>query len=100
MRPCRHLGGAAEPVQPLTPQCCLARWEDGEQVTRHLEGPDRWEVHSAEEVVLCMDHLTIQVVQQVSGGGVGAGHWAHGAGPTERGPGKGPPVVSTLLAPH
>lgn len=73
-------GRSAPPnILPLAPS-----WEDGELVKKTLDAPDRWEVHSAEEVAVTLSDLPpFRVLQQpnqlVSGGagnvGVGACLW-------------------------
>lgn len=40
------------------------RWEDGELVHKTLEEPNRWEVHSAEEVAVTLGDLRLRIIQQ------------------------------------
>lgn len=40
------------------------RWEDGERVRKRLEEPNRWEVHSAEEVDVTLGDLRLRILQQ------------------------------------
>lgn len=42
------------------------RWEDGQMVTKTLQALDRWEVHSAERLVVSLAGLRLAVVQQAS----------------------------------
>eukprot|EP00887_Chlorella_sp_A99_P005515 scaffold1.g5515.t1 len=61
----------------------FSRWEDGKLVAKTLHEPDRWEVHSAEEVAVTLADLRLAVLQAprqlVSGSagnvGVGAAVW-------------------------
>lgn len=39
------------------------RWEDGENISKTLLLPDRWEIHSAEKVLLTLNKLQILVLQ-------------------------------------
>jgi hypothetical protein len=41
-------------------------WEDGEQVERRLEKPDRWQLHSADQVTLVIDDVEVTINQKVS----------------------------------
>lgn len=40
------------------------RWEDGELVQKTLTEPNRWEVHSAEEVAVTLGDLRLRILQQ------------------------------------
>ena len=68
---------AASPLPPsLLPLCrrpprpdpfhhlAGCRWEDGELVQKTLTEPNRWEVHSAEEVAVTLGDLRLRILQQ------------------------------------
>jgi hypothetical protein len=40
-------------------------WEDGEPVERWLEKPDRWQLHSADQVTLVIDDMEVTINQKV-----------------------------------
>lgn len=40
-------------------------WEDGEPVERWLEKPDRWQLHSADQVTLVIDDVEVTINQKV-----------------------------------
>lgn len=40
-------------------------WEDGEPVERWLERPDRWQLHSADQVTLVIDDMEVTINQKV-----------------------------------
>lgn len=42
-------------------------WEDGEQVERWLDKPDRWQLHSADTVTLVIDDMEVTINQKVGG---------------------------------
>ena len=41
-------------------------WEDGQPVERWLERPDRWQLHSADQVTLVIDDMEVTINQKVS----------------------------------
>lgn len=41
-------------------------WEDGEPVEKWLEKPDRWQLHSADQVTLAIDDMEVTINQRVS----------------------------------
>ncbi|PSC76504.1 lysine methyltransferase METTL21D [Micractinium conductrix] len=54
-------------------ELAFQRWEDGERVRKVLHEPNRWEVHSAEEVAVTLDDLRLRILQQphqLAGAGV------------------------------
>jgi hypothetical protein len=40
-------------------------WEDGEPVDKFLEKPDRWQLHSADQVTMHIDDLSVTINQKV-----------------------------------
>lgn len=42
-------------------------WEDGEPVERWLDKPDRWQLHSADQVTLVIDDVEVTIHQKVRG---------------------------------
>jgi hypothetical protein len=57
---------AVHPAQSTQPRSHSCRWEDGERVCRTLEAPDRWALHSADEVTVEVGDVAVQMRQMVS----------------------------------
>lgn len=51
----------------------LVCWEDGEVVEKELEKTDRWEIHSAHEVHVTVNGVSVALQQKVREGGRGTG---------------------------
>lgn len=61
-------------------QIALQGWEDGQPVTKKLEVTDRWEIHAANEVTVCIADVSVRIKQlpnalNASRLGVGACLW-------------------------
>lgn len=57
-------GSASQLARPGLKVAC--RWEDGQLVQKRLTEPNRWEVHSAEEVAVTLGDLRLRILQQAS----------------------------------
>jgi hypothetical protein len=53
-------------------------WEDGQQVERWLDKPDRWQLHSADTVTLVIDDMEVTINQKVGR------QWAASGGSSRR----------------